>query len=160
MAVTSKPDTHEYLTRLTEIEMALVSGSIAASNPRQTSSLTMPYWINTITGRRSQRETAFQKLITFTAEMILVVSTTGGGVDFYSEEKVSIYLDDVEFGFELNDDYRNLITTTYTSIQAGFVPTSAVITVARRAEMPNEKEGVNLCSYFNLQWQHRMKNTA
>ena len=157
MTVTTKPDIDNYLSRIAEIQETIVTGSIAVKNPKAAPS-DPPFWLMHAQGQTTQPEASNVWVVNLSVRFILVRKKGKGALGDYAAEKTLIDdMIDVLWYFTTTADYRNLITATYTTVQAGFVPDSVVISNQERF---NNMTSVGECvgSIHTLTWSHRMIN--
>jgi len=156
MSVQTQPDIDNYLDRITEIEQLIVTDSTVVKNPVQVP-LRYPYWLHIAGGGNPQKGSANEWLLTFTVRMLLVRGVAGAMGDFAVETQILTDISNVAWHFMGRDDYRNLRTPTYTTIQAGFDLDSVQISNQTRFEGP-VVTGEVLGSLHTLSFRHRMIN--
>jgi hypothetical protein len=151
-----KPDIDNYLDRINEIEQLIVTDSSVVKNPVNVP-MEYPYWLHIAGGGAPSKGSANQWLETFQIRVLLVRGPAGAMGDYEVETQILKDIANVAWYFMTVDDYRNLRTPTYTSIQQGFDPDSVTVTNQIRfqgAVVTGEVVG----SLHTVNFRHRMIN--
>jgi len=156
MSVQSKPDIDNYLDRINEIEQLIVTDSIVIKNPAQ-GSLQYPYWLHIAGGGAPQKGSANEWLLTFNIRILLVRGAAGSMGDYAVETQILTDIANVAWNFMGRDDYRNLRTPTYTTIQSGFDLDSVIVSNQTRFEGAVVTGDV-VGSLHTISFRHRMFN--
>ena len=157
MGVQSQPDIDNYLDRINEIEQLIVTDSIVVKDPVNVP-IQYPYWLHIAGGGAPQKGSSNEWLLTFTVRILLVRGAAGAMGDYAVETQILSDISNVAWHFMGRDDYRNLKTPTYATIQAGFDLDSVIISNQSRFEGP-VVTGEVVGSLHMLSFRHRMLNT-
>lgn len=155
--MSTKPDSDNYLDRITGIQKAIITGSQAAKYPIPAGDV--PYWQNTLLPPRriSPNTDSNSQMVTFSCQMLLV---RGNKTSMFQEEveaQIIADRDDVLWEFMTNSNYRSLIVGAFTAVQPGFITGGLRIDTLSRTEIQQSNTGELLGSFYNLSWQHKMK---
>jgi len=165
--VQSKPDLDNYMARITEIEELIVPGSIAVKNPKQIPR-DYPYWLHIANSGTPQKGSSNEWVLTFSIRALLVRGTAGAMGDYTVETTIMDDIIEVAWNFLMDDNYRNLKTPTYPTLQAGYALDSLAINNSIRYEgevaagigaggTPLVRNIVG--SLYTITFLHRMYNT-
>jgi hypothetical protein len=151
-----KPDIDNYLDRINEIEQLIIPTSIVVKNPVNAQP-EYPYWLHIAGGGAPQKGSANQWLETFTIRILLARAPAGAMGDYEVETQILKDIANVAWYFMSVEDYRNLRTPTYTSIQQGFDPDSVIISNQIRTQAV-VVTGEVVGSLHTISFRHRMIN--
>ena len=158
LAVTTKPDLDNYLDRITEIEAIIVSGSTTIKNPSE-APMDPPFWLHIASSQNTQVLSPAHRYTTFSIRTLLVRRYGEGALgDWKTETELMQDMIDVNWNFTSLEDYRNLVTATYTTIQSGFALDSVVVSNQNRFSGPTAV-GQCLGSIHTISWGHWSFNT-
>ena len=153
----SKPDMANYLLRIAEIEAAIFPTATIATNP-QSAALNVPYMLHLAGSVSVAQVGGNQKLMVYGIRVLIVRGTPGASGDFTIEATIQSDMVELAWDFMMMDDYRNLKSVTYTTIQAGFQMDSVQVLNQARFQ-GTTMTGEVIGSINTIQFGHYMFNT-